>query len=48
MNAAAAVAMQAGLGPRSGSLPALTVGDIRTLVVFDGARHRRILVSVCW
>ncbi|MFD0475155.1 hypothetical protein ACFQ0B_48080 [Nonomuraea thailandensis] len=29
-------AASAGLGTRSGSLPALTVGDIRTLVDFDG------------
>ncbi|MFF4624695.1 tyrosine-type recombinase/integrase [Nonomuraea jabiensis] len=38
-DAAAAVAMLAGLGTRSGSLLALTVGDIRTLVGFDGLRH---------
>ncbi|MEV6040911.1 site-specific integrase [Nonomuraea sp. NPDC052116] len=38
-DAAAAVAMLAGLGTRSGSLLALTVGDIRTLVDFHGVRH---------
>ncbi|GAA1613649.1 hypothetical protein GCM10009733_007210 [Nonomuraea maheshkhaliensis] len=38
-DAAAAVAILTGLGTRSGSLPALTVGHIRWIVGFDGARH---------
>ncbi|MGP4104842.1 tyrosine-type recombinase/integrase [Nonomuraea sp. KM90] len=38
-DAAAAVAILAGLGTRSGSLPTLTVGDIRMLTDFDGRRH---------